>query len=323
MDTDIFRFKDKTIKKGGETILCGIVNVTPDSFSDGGKFFGVDKAVKRALELIDEGAGMIDIGGESTRPGSTYVDIEEEINRVVPVIRKLKEMTNIPISIDTWKADVAEKAIENGADIVNDITGFLGDSKMAEVVSKTDAGAILMFNPVLARPNHESSKKFPKFGGDWIFSNEELKSFENMEIVELMKKYFEKSISLCNKYGINKDRIMLDPGIGFGLTKKENLKLVDEIDVIKDMGYFTFLGVSRKRFIVNLLNDNGIDSSAETNLGFENRDEASSALTTIGAYKGVEVLRVHTVKHHKIAKIVGDAIRMNASLKDINFDAYR
>lgn len=323
MEENIFKFKDKSIKSGEETILCGIVNVTPDSFSDGGKFFGVDSAVKRALQLIDEGAGMIDIGGESTRPGSTYVDIKEEINRVVPVIKKLKSLTDVPLSIDTWKADVAEAAIEAGIDIVNDITGFLGDPKMAEVVGKSDVGAIIMFNPVIARPLHESSKKFPKFGTGFAFNEDELKSFEDMEIVELMKKYFEKSLELCEKNGIDKNRIMLDPGIGFGLTKRENLKLVDKIDVIKEMGYFTFLGVSRKRFIVNLLNENNIESDPDKELGFENRDEASAALTTIGAYKGVEVLRVHTVKHHKLAKIVGDAVRLNDNLKDVNFDAYK
>lgn len=323
MDKKIFKFKNKTLETGGETILCGIVNVTPDSFSDGGKFFGVDRAVKRAMELIDEGAGMIDIGGESTRPGSTYVEIEEEINRVVPVIKKLKEMTDVPLSIDTWKSEVAKKAIEAGVDVVNDITGFLGDPKMAEVVGKSDVGAIIMFNPVIARPDHVSSKKFPTFGTGFAFTDEELESFKDMEIVNLMKKYFEKSIELCKENGIEKERIMLDPGIGFGLTKRENLKLVDKIDVIDEMGYFTFLGVSRKRFIVNLLSENKIEISSENEIGFENRDEASAALTTIGAYKGVEVLRVHTMKHHRLAKIVADAVRLNEDMKDINFDAYK
>ncbi|MDY3903542.1 dihydropteroate synthase [Peptoniphilus sp.] len=318
----ICRYKDKVLESGKETILCGIVNVTPDSFSDGGKWYGTDKAVNRAMELIKAGAKMIDIGGESTRPGSTYVEIEEEKNRVVPVIKRLKEMTDVPISIDTWKSDVAKAAIEAGVDFVNDITGFIGDPKMAEVVGKSDVGAILMFNPKIARPNHKSSTNFPSFGGAGAFTDEELKSFEDMDIVEVMKKYLSKSISRAEENGIERERIMLDPGIGFALTKRENLKLIDKIDVLREMGCFTFLGVSRKRFITNILTENNIDVDANKEEGFENRDEASAALTTIAAYKGVEVLRVHTMKHHLLAKIVADSVRLNEVIEDVNFKPY-
>ena len=216
----VCKYKDKVLESGGETILCGIVNVTPDSFSDGGKWYGKDKAVNRAIELIEAGADMIDLGGESTRPGSHYVEIQEEIERVVPVIRELKTKTDIPLSIDTWKADVAEAAIEAGVDFVNDITGFMGDPRMAEVVGKSDVGAILMFNPKIARPNHKSSANFPSFGGEGAFTEEELKSFEDMDAVEVMKKYLSKSLERAEKNGIARERIMLDPGIGFALTKK-------------------------------------------------------------------------------------------------------
>lgn len=322
MENLVCKYKDKTLESGKETILCGIVNVTPDSFSDGGLWYGKDKAVNRALELIEAGAGMIDIGGESTRPGSTYVDIKEEIERVVPVIKELKTKTDIPLSIDTWKADVAKAAIEAGVDFVNDITGFMGDPKMAEVVGKSDVGAILMFNPKIARPNHKSSANFPPFGGEGAFTEEELKSFEDMDIVEVMKAYLTKSLERAEKNGIERDRIMLDPGIGFALTKKENLKLIDKIDVIREMGCFTFLGVSRKRFITNILSENSIDADGNNEEGFENRDEASAALTTIAAYKGVEVLRVHTMKHHLIAKLVADSVRLNQVIEDVNFKAY-
>jgi len=221
MENLVCKYKDKVLKSGGETILCGIVNVTPDSFSDGGKWYGKDKAIKRALELIEAGAGMIDLGGESTRPGSHYVEIQEEIERVVPVIKELKTMTDVPLSIDTWKADVAEAAIEAGVDFVNDITGFMGDPRMAEVVGKSDVGAILMFNPKIARPNHKSSANFPPFGGEGAFTEEELKSFEEMDVVEVMKKYLSKSLERAEANGISRERIMLDPGIGFALTKKE------------------------------------------------------------------------------------------------------
>lgn len=318
----VCKYKDKVLESGGETILCGIVNVTPDSFSDGGKWYGKDKAVNRALELIEAGAGMIDLGGESTRPGSHYVEIQEEIERVVPVIRELKTKTDIPLSIDTWKADVAEAAIEAGVDFVNDITGFMGDPRMAEVVGKSDIGAILMFNPKIARPNHKSSANFPSFGGEGSFTEEELKSYEDMDVVEVMKKYLSKSLERAEKNGIARERIMLDPGIGFALTKKENLKLIDKIDVLREMGCFTFLGVSRKRFITNILSENKIDADGNNKEGFENRDEASAALTTIGAYKGVEVLRVHTMKHHLLAKLVADSVRLNQVIEDVSFKAY-
>lgn len=318
----VCKYKDKVLESGGETILCGIVNVTPDSFSDGGKWYGKNKAVNRALELIEAGAGMIDLGGESTRPGSHYVEIQEEIERVVPVIRELKTKTDIPLSIDTWKADVAEAAIEAGVDFVNDITGFMGDPRMAEVVGKSDVGAILMFNPKIARPNHKSSANFPSFGGEGAFTEEELKSFEDMDVVEVMKKYLSKSLERAEENGIARERIMLDPGIGFALTKKENLKLIDKIDVLREMGCFTFLGVSRKRFITNILSENKIDADGNNEEGFENRDEASAALTTIGAYKGVEVLRVHTMKHHLLAKLVADSVRLNQVIEDVSFKAY-
>lgn len=318
-----FTYNKKEILSGGQTIICGIINVTPDSFSDGGKYFGVEKAVQRAKELVQDGATMLDIGGESTRPGSTYVEIDEEINRVVPVIKAIKEELDVIISIDTWKSQVAKAAIEAGADIVNDITGFLGDTKMAEVVAETEAGAILMFNPVIVRPNHPSSKIFPTFGGQGIFTDEEMKSFETMEIVELMLKYFDKSLEFANKYGIAKERIMLDPGIGFGLTKKENLTLIDKIDVIREMGYFTFLGVSRKRFIMNILGDAGFETDFETVEGSNNRDWGSAFLTAIAAIKGVEVIRVHTVKPHLMATAIVDSVRMSDRMEDINFGAYQ
>lgn len=322
MENLVCKYKDKVLKSGGETILCGIVNVTPDSCSDGGKWYGKDKAIKRALELIEAGAGMIDLGGESTRPGSHYVEIQEEIGRVVPVIKELKTMTDVPLSIDTWKADVAEAAIEAGVDFVNDITGFMGDPRMAEVVGKSDVGAILMFNPKIARPNHKSSANFRPFGGEGAFTEEELKSFEEMDVVEVMKKYLGKSLERAEKNGIARERIMLDPGIGFALTKKENLKLIDKIDVLRDMGCFSFLGVSRKRFITNILSENNIDADGNSEEGFENRDEASAALTTIAAYKGVEVLRVHTMDHHRLAKLVADSVRLNQVIEDVIFKAY-
>lgn len=319
----IFQYKDKKLVGGKDTILCGIINVTPDSFSDGGEFFALEAALTQAKDLISQGAKMLDIGGESTRPGSSYVDIEEEIRRVVPLIKAIKEFTSIPISIDTWKAEVAKAAIEAGADIVNDISGFLGDKKMAEVVGNSNLGVILMFNPVIARPAHRGSKIFPKFGGEGVFTKEELDEFEKLPIEETMVKYFQKSLSLAKENDIDRSRIMLDPGIGFGLTKRENLILINKIERIKDLGYFTFLGVSRKRFISNILSEKGMNVDIATKEGLDNLDYASANLTSIAAMKGVEVLRVHTVKKHLAAIKIADSIRLAKDMEDINFRAYK
>ncbi len=317
-----FKFNNKSIQHGDQTTVCGIVNVTPDSFSDGGKWYGEEQAVQHALDLIDQGCGMIDLGGESTRPGSTYVQIQEEIDRVVPVIKALKKETDVPLSIDTWKADVAEAAIEAGVDIINDITGLLGDERMAEVIGQSEAGAIVMFNPVIARPNHPGSQIFPSFGGQDAFSSEELKKFETMNEIDLMKAYFKRSLEKAEAAGVKADHIQLDPGIGFGLTKKENLNIIRQIELIHDWGYTCFLGVSRKRFIQNILEEAGFNTDTETEEGFANRDLASAALTAIAAVKGVEVVRVHAGHEHAITALVGDCVRQAEEIEDINFGAY-
>lgn len=317
-----FKINGREFNHKDKTTICGIINVTPDSFSDGGKFFGVDKAVKRARDLISEGAEMLDIGGESTRPGSTYVEIKDEINRVVPVIKEIRKFSDILISIDTWKSEVAREALDAGADIVNDITGLLGDKNMAEVVKEKDAGVIIMFNPVTARPNHKSAKVFPKFGEN-PFTQDELRRFEKGNIVDVELEFFKKSLSYAKKAGISDDKILLDPGIGFGLTKRENLELVERLDVIYDMGYLVYLGVSRKRFIINILQEAGFNTDTETKEGFLNRDLASSFLSAVASYKGVEFIRVHTVKEHKMAIEISNAIRDYKKTEDINFEAYK
>ena len=318
-----FRYHDQVINNQQQsTILCGIVNVTPDSFSDGGQWYGKEAAIAHAQDLIKQGATMLDIGGESTRPGSHYVQVQEEIDRVVPVIKALKEITDIPLSIDTWKADVAEAAIAAGVDIVNDITGCLGDPRMAEVIGASTAGVILMFNPVIARPDHPGSSVFPSFGGEGVFSADELAQMAEMEITDLMHYYFQRAIDICHQHGIADERIMLDPGIGFGLTKRENLTLINNIDVIREMGYFTFLGVSRKRFIQSIADEAGFNVDVSTPEGFGTRDEASAALTTIAALKGVEVVRIHTLQHHRLASTIADSVRLADQMADQNFKAY-
>ncbi|WP_314364995.1 dihydropteroate synthase [uncultured Streptococcus sp.] len=315
----------KAIAPNGRTGLCGIINATPDSFSDGGRYNTVETALAQARKLISEGAHMLDIGGESTRPGSHFVAIqeEEEIERVVPVIEAIRQESDILISVDTWKSEVAAAALSAGADIINDITGLLGDEKMAETAAKYGAPVIVMFNPVMARPQHASSKIFPEFGFGSAFTKEELSLFAELPIAELMWKCFEKSLKVAENAGLSRDNIMLDPGIGFGLTKRENLLILQELGSLHQAGFPIFLGVSRKRFLVSILEENGFEVNPNTQEGFENRDTASAHLTSLAASRGVEVVRVHEVAKHRMAAAVGDAIRLAQQTEDLNLGQYK
>lgn len=315
----------KAIAPDGRTGLCGIINATPDSFSDGGRYNTVETALAQARKLIAEGAHMLDIGGESTRPrpGSHFVAIQEEIERVVPVIEAIRRESDVVISVDTWKSEVAAAALAAGGDIINDITGLLGDEKMAETAAKYGAPVIVMFNPVMARPQHASSKIFPEFGFGSAFTKEELSLFAELPIAELMWKCFEKSLKVAENAGLSRDNIMLDPGIGFGLTKRENLLILQELDSLHQAGFPIFLGVSRKRFLVSILEENDFEVNPETQEGFENRDTASAHLTSLAASRGVEVVRVHEVAKHRMAAAVGDAIRLAQQTEDLNLGQYK
>ena len=306
-----------------KTVICGIINVTPDSFSDGGQFFAIEEALKQARKLIAEGATILDIGGESTRPGSSYVEIEEEIQRVVPVIQAIRQESDVQISVDTWKSQVAEAALRAGANIVNDITGLMGDEKMAEVVARAGAQVVIMFNPVMARPQHPSSLIFPHFGFGETFTKEDLADFEQLPVEELMTAFFDRALARAKKAGISKGNIMLDPGIGFGLTKKENLILLRDLGKLHKMGYPIFLGVSRKRFVINILEENGFEVNPDTEAGFRNRDIASAHVTSIAARQGVEVVRVHDVATHKMAIEIASAIRLADHAENLDLKQYK
>ena len=308
-----------------KTAICGIINVTPDSFSDGGQFFALEQALQQARKLIAEGASMLDIGGESTRPGSSYVEIEieEEIQRVVPVIKAIRKESDVLISIDTWKSQVAEAALAAGANLVNDITGLMGDEKMAHVVAKAGAKVVIMFNPVMARPQHPSSLIFPHFGFGQAFTEKELADFETLPIEDLMEAFFDRALSRADEAEIARENILLDPGIGFGLTKKENLLLLRDLDKLHQKGYPIFLGVSRKRFVINILEENGFEVNPETEVGFRNRDTASAHVTSIAARQGVEVVRVHDVASHKMAVEIASAIRLADDAENLDLKQYK
>ena len=306
-----------------KTAICGIINVTPDSFSDGGQFFAIEEALKQARKLIAEGATILDIGGESTRPGSSYVEIEEEIQRVIPIIKAIRQESDVLISVDTWKSQVAEAALKAGANLVNDITGLMGDKEMADVVAKAGAQVVIMFNPVMARPQHPSSLIFPHFGFGDPFTKEDLVDFEQLPVEELMIAFFDRALRRAEKAGISKDKIMLDPGIGFGLTKKENLILLRDLDKLHEMDYPIFLGVSRKRFVINILEENGFEVNPDTEAGFRNRDIASAHVTSIAARQGVEVVRVHDVTSHKMAVDIASAIRLADDAENLDLKQYK
>ena len=213
---------------GKRTYIMGILNVTPDSFSDGGDFSNIDIAVNHAKEMINEGADIIDLGGESTRPGHSYVDADEEKRRILPVIKRLKEEIKVPISVDTYKSDVAQEALELGVEMINDIWGLTKDSNMANIVAKYDAYICIMHN---------------QDGTEY-----------NKDIMESIKEFLQDSIDLALKSGIKKEKIVLDPGIGFGKTFEQNLEVLKRLDEIKTLGYPVLLGTSRKSVIGNVLN---------------------------------------------------------------------
>ena len=256
---------------GKRTYIMGILNVTPDSFSDGGDFFDIDRAIKHAKEMEADGADMIDIGGESTRPGHQYVESDEEIRRVIPVLKKVRENVNVPISIDTYKADVAEQALLNGADMVNDVWGLRKDERMADVIAKHDAYVCIMHN---------------QDGTDY-----------KGDIIDEIKKFLYKSIDMAVKAGIDKKKIVLDPGIGFGKTYEQNLEVLKRLGEFKDMEYPILLGTSRKSVIGNTLN-----------LPPKERVEGTIATTVLGIRDGIDIVRVHDIKENLKAAKMTDAI---------------
>lgn len=264
------RIGNKEYELGKRTYIMGILNVTPDSFSDGGKFNEIDAAVNQARKLIEDGADIIDIGGESTRPGAEYVTEEEEIKRVVPIIKAIKEKLDVTISIDTYKARTAEESIKAGADIINDIWGAKYDKNMAKVAAKYNTPIILMHN-------------------------RENKPYENL--MEDVVSDLQESIDIALKAGVKKENIILDPGIGFAKTYEENLIVMNNCEVIKKLGYPVLLGTSRKSMIGLTLN-----------LPVNERVEGTLATTVMGIIKGFEFIRVHDVLENKRAAIMTDTI---------------
>ncbi len=264
--------RGRALPLGPRTLVMGILNVTPDSFSDGGRSLAVEDALATARRLTSEGADILDIGGESTRPGHVPVAADEEWARVAPVLEALQAETGVPISIDTSKAEVARRAIAAGAVIVNDVWGFTRDPEMAQVVADSEAAAVLMHN----RAEVDSS----------------------LDIIDELLAFFDGALERAIRAGVRKDRIVLDPGIGFGKTFPQNLAAIARLPELRVLGYPLLLGTSRKSLIGKV-----IDSLPAE------RVPGTIASNVIGIMAGVEIIRVHDVAAHVQAARVAEAIR--------------
>jgi dihydropteroate synthase len=260
-----------TFDFGKRTYIMGILNVTPDSFSDGGDFIDIEAAILHAKQMVEDGADIIDIGGESTRPGFAEVNVEQELARVIPVIERLVREIDVPISIDTYKAEVADRAIQAGAVIVNDIWGMQKDPKMVEIVAKHQVPIILMHN---------------QQGTDY-----------SHDIMEEICMFLRHSIDLGLQAGIKHENMILDPGIGFGKTSEQNVIVMARIGELNDLGCSILLGTSRKSFIGKILD-----------LTPKERVEGTVATTVMGIMQGADILRVHDIKENSRAAKVTDAV---------------
>jgi len=262
---------NKEFKIGERTYIMGILNFTPDSFSDGGIFNNIDVAIEHVKKMIDDGVDIIDVGGESTRPGYTLISDEEEISRVVPIIKAIKGKFDIPISIDTYKAKVAEKALEAGADLINDIWGFKKEKDMAKIAARYNVPCCLMHNR----------------------DNEEYKN-----LMEDILDDLRESIKIAKEAGVRDENIIVDPGIGFVKSYEQNLETMNNLERFKELGYPILLGTSRKRMIGLTLD-----------LPVEERVEGTVATTVIGIMKDAcDFVRVHDVLENSRAAKMTDAI---------------
>ena len=274
------RIGNKEFDVKNNVYIMGILNVTPDSFSDGGKFNNFDRAMEQVEKMINEGADIIDVGGESTRPGHIQISENEEIERIVPIIKAIKERFDVIVSIDTYKANVALEAFKAGADLLNDIWGLLyednfidGKNMLAQYAKEYGVAVCLM---------HNDTKQMEE---------------NNMDIVN---DRLQKSVDEALKYGIEKDKIMLDPGIGFAKSYENNLYVMKHMEEINKLGYPILLGTSRKSMI-------GFATGEEVN----NRVEGTVATTVIGVKKGAAFVRVHDVKENL------QAIKMTKAIMDL------
>jgi len=271
--------RDRVITLDGAPKMVGIVNVTADSFFDGGLHATTDAAVAHALTLVEEGAALIDIGGESTRPGFVQISTDVEIARVVPVIAALAGKTKVPLSIDTHKPVVARAALQAGAHVLNDVRGFQGDPALPAIAAEAGCAVILMHNV----PLMHKDASFKTTPGD---------------VVAGLLAFFERSLAIATQAGVAREKIVLDPGIGFGKTHEQNLELLARLGELRVLGLPLLLGASRKLVIGNTLS-----------LRPEDRLEGTLTTTALAVWQGVEFIRVHDVRANARAATMAAAIR--------------
>jgi dihydropteroate synthase len=272
------QLRGKTLELGRRTLIMGILNITQDSFSDGGRFADLERGLARAFELIAEGADILDVGGESTRPGSSPVPLAVELERVIPIIRAVREKSDIPISVDTNKSEVAAQALAAGADIINDISAMRFDPGMVRVAGESGAPVVLMHmlgtpRTMQANPTYES-----------VIS----------EIIAFM----EERMRFAAQNGVERRQIIFDPGIGFGKTVTHNLQIIRDLDSFSCMDRPILLGASRKGFIGKVISR-----------AVEEREPGTLVANTFGIAAGVHILRVHDVAFHREAVRLAEAIR--------------
>jgi dihydropteroate synthase len=278
----IWQVKGRKLGLDARTLIMGILNVTPDSFSDGGKFLGGDDAVGRARKMLKDGADIIDIGGESSRPGSDPVPVEEELRRVVPVVDRLWEETGAVISVDTTKARVAEEAVRAGASIINDISALRFDPRMAEVAAKTGAGLVLMH----MKGTPADMQKNPEYG----------------DLMKEVAGFLDERGKFARNSGVVWESIVYDPGIGFGKTVEHNLQLLNRLGEMKSLMRPMLAGPSRKSFI-----------GAVLDLPVEERLEGTAAAVALAIANGASIVRVHDVREMSRVARIADAIKRAGS----------
>lgn len=261
---------------GERTLIMGILNITPDSFSDGGEFFDSDRALSRAHQLAEEGADIIDIGGESSRPGSLPITPSEELDRIMPVLQHLVGKIDLPVSVDTYKPEVARAAIETGASIINDITG-LRDPAMVEVVAKSDCGVVIMH--MAGSPRDMQINPFYR------------------NLIGELSDFLRQAVTMAVEAGVKKERIIIDPGIGFGKTVDHNLEILRRLHEFKSLEQPILVGPSRKSLIGHILD-----------LPVEERLEGTAAAVTAAILHGADIVRVHDVKQMRRVAKMTDAI---------------
>ncbi len=279
----------KRLTLGKKTLVMGILNVTPDSFSDGGLYFDKEKAVKRTEEMIKEGADIIDIGGESTRPGSAMVTLNEELRRVISVVKQVRKKfgEKIIISIDTYRSEIARQALDAGVNIVNSLGGFLLDKKLADIVAKFKCPMIIY---------HIKGKPKTMQKGKITYK----------DVILDIKRFFEKEISFGVSKGIKKDQFLIDLGIGFGKTVEQNLEIIKRLDELKSLDLQIVIGVSRKSHLAKVLQD----ELKLTSLPLPTeRIEASLAETAVAVLNGVKIVRTHDVLQTKKFLAVLDKLK--------------